>query len=193
MTWKGNYPPALIVLHWLTALLLLTTFSIGIFVLVPLPNTASEILPLGVHMLLGAALLGITVARYLIRRQTLKPTRRVTAVRQKPKPFLVRSARPVQQLLYLFTFLMALSGIGLALQAGLWVDYFSRSVFSLPEDFYIFPLRRVHGAISFSLVVLVFLHLMTWIYRQFVRGENALAWIWFPPKKEKKDEQPTGI
>jgi cytochrome b561 len=188
MTWKGSYPPALIVLHWLTALLLVTTFSIGIFVLVPLPNTAAEILPLGVHMLLGAALLGITVARYLIRRLTIKPSRRVTAARLKPKPFLVQSARPVQQLLYLFTFLMALSGIGLALQAGLLADYFSRTAFSLPADFYIFPLRRVHGVISFILVVLVFLHLMTWVYHQFVRGENALAWIWFTKKREPKHE-----
>ena len=176
----SRYHPVLIVLHWLSALLIFATFLLGMFALVRMPNTEEKVVPLAVHMLLGVGILAITIVRFIVRRATLKPLRKVKNPLAKKKPLIVTMAEPVQYLLYLFTFLMSVSGAGLTLQAGVLTG----SGLVLPEDFYAFPLRNVHGLISTILFVLVGLHLLTWVYFQFLRGENALAWIWFKPKKE---------
>jgi len=175
----SRYHPILIILHWLSAVLILTTFLLGMFALAHQPNTPEKIVPLGVHMGLGVVILLVTVIRFVVRRATLKPLRQVKNPLAKPKPLIVTMAGPVQYLLYLFSFLMSLTGAGLALQAGVLTS----SGIALPEDFYDFPLRTIHGTISTVLFVLVALHLLTWVYFQFIRGENALAWIWFKPKK----------
>jgi cytochrome b561 len=175
----GRYHPVLIVLHWLSALLVFATFLLGVFVLVPTPNTQEKVVPLAAHMALGMGILVITVIRFMVRRATLKPLRKIKNPLAQKKPVIVTMAEPVQYLLYLFSFLMALTGAGLALQAGV----LTRSGIVLPENFYNFPLRTVHGTLSTVLFVLVMLHLLTWIYYQFIKGENALAWIWFKKKK----------
>jgi len=176
----SRYHPILIVLHWLSAVLILVTFLLGVFTLAHQPNTPQKVVPLGVHMGLGVVILFVTVMRFIVRRATLKPLRQVKNPLAKPKPIIVTMAEPVQYLLYLFSFLMSLSGAGLALQAGVLTS----SGITLPEDFYAFPLRSLHGTISTALFVLVALHLLTWVYFQFIRGENALAWIWFNRKKK---------
>jgi cytochrome b561 len=178
----SRYHPVLISLHWLSALLLLLTSLIGVFRLVPLPNSPAKLIPLTLHMALGLSLLALTIVRFFVRRATLKPLRKVRNPLAPKKPFLVTMAEPVQALLYLFTLLMSLTGLGLTLQAGM----LTRAGIILPDDFYAFPLRSVHGVLSSILFVLVSLHLLTWVYYQFLRGENALAWIWFktprPPR-----------
>ena len=178
----SRYHPALIVLHWISALLIVAAFLLGVFVLVPMPNDGGKVIPVSVHMALGLGILVLTAARYIIRVRTLKPLRKVKNPLARKKPIIVTMAEPVQQLLYLFSFLMSLTGVGLALQAGIWGDMFSGAMV-LPKDFYAFPLRTIHGTISTILFVLIVLHLLTWVYYQFLRGENALAWMWFNKKK----------
>jgi cytochrome b561 len=145
-----------------------------------MPNTQEKVVPLAVHMALGAGILVITVTRFIIRYATVKPLRKVKNPLAKKKPIIVTMAEPVQYLLYLFTFLMSLTGAGLALQAGVVTG----SGIVLPANFYDFPLRTAHGTISTILFVLIILHLLTWIYYQFLRGENAIAWMWFNSKKK---------
>jgi cytochrome b561 len=176
----SRYHPILITLHWVSTLLIFSTFLLATLVLVPMPNTQEKAVPLAVHMALGVGILVITVARFIIRYATVKPVRKIKNPLAKKKPLVVTMAEPVQYLLYLFTFLMSLSGTGLALQAGVVTD----SGIVLPANFYDFPLRRVHGTISTVLFVLIVLHLLTWIYYQFLRGDNAIAWMWFKGKKE---------
>jgi len=175
----SRYPPLLVILHWLSAVLIFVTFLLGVFALAEQPNTQEKIIPLAVHMALGTGILLLTVIRFIVRRVMLKPLRKVRNPLAKPKPLIVTIAGPVQWLLYLFTLLMSLTGIGLTLQAGVLSD----SGLVLPTDFYAFPLRTVHGTLSTALFVLIVLHLLTWVYFQFIRGENALAWIWFNKKK----------
>ncbi len=175
----SRYHPLLVLLHWLLALLIFAAFLLGVFALAEKPNTPEKIIPLGVHIALGTLTLLLTVIRFIVRRVTLKPLRRVKNPLSKPKPLIVTMAEPVQYLLYLFTFLMSLTGIGLTLQAGVLTG----SGIQLPADFYAFPLRTVHGVLSTGLFVLIVLHLLTWVYFQFLKGENALAWMWFNRKK----------
>jgi len=175
----NRYHPLLVILHWLSSLLVFATFLLGIFSLAEKPNTHEKIIPLGVHMALGLIILFATGLRLVARRVTLKPLRKVKNPLAKKKPLIVTMAEPVQYLLYLFTFLMSLSGIGLTLQAGV----LTTSGLVLPANFYDFPLRTVHGTLSTALFVLIALHLLTWVYFQFIRGENALAWMWFKKRK----------
>lgn len=176
----SRYPPLLIALHWISALLIFAAFLLGIFGLAEQPNTPAKLLPLGAHIALGTLTLVLTVLRFLVRWFTVKPLRRPRNPSARPRPLIVTMAEPVQYLLYLFTFLMSLTGIGLTVQAGVLTP----AGLILPEDFYAFPLRVVHGTLSTALFVLISLHLLTWAYFQFLRGENALAWMWFRGKKK---------
>lgn len=171
----SRYHPLLITLHWVSALLIFATFLLGVFALAEQPNTQGKVIPLAVHIALGLGILLLTVIRFVARLVTLKPMRKVRNPLSKPKPLIVTMAGPVQYFLYLFTFLMSLTGIALTLQAGVLTG----SGIRLPDDFYDFPLRMAHGALSTALFVLIVLHLLAWVYFQFLKGENALAWMWF--------------
>ena len=174
-----RYPPALIILHWLLAALIFITFGLATLALVPAANTPAKLVPLWAHMALGLAIFLLTAARLVIRARSAKnrrPARKTPLARSRP--FLAQIARPVQFLLYAASLLMSLTGVGLAWQAG-----YAENLRSMPANFYAFPLRAIHGTLSTLLVILVVLHLLTWVYYQFLRGENALSWIWFRPKK----------
>jgi cytochrome b561 len=183
----SGYHPVLILLHWLTALLLAVTFGLGAWVLVRMPNTPAKVVPLEVHMALGLALLVVTAVRFVVRLRTVPRPRLHRLPGPDRRPLLSRLARPVQYLLYLFTFLMTVCGLGLALQAGLPGVVFAAA--PLPEDFFAFPLRDVHALLSVILLGLVVLHLLVWVQHQFLRGENALAWMWFPPRRVQSEAE----
>lgn len=176
-----RYPPSIIILHWLLAALIFVTFGLATLALLPAANTPAKLIPLWAHMALGLTIFLLTAARLIIRARSAKkqrPARKMPLAR--PRPFLAQIARPVQILLYAASLLMSLSGMGLAWQAG-----YADNLKSMPADFYAFPLRAIHGTLSTLLVILVLLHLLTWVYYQFLRGENALAWMWFRPKKNE--------
>lgn len=176
-----RYPPSLIILHWLLALLIFLTFGLATLALVPAANTPAKLIPLWAHMALGLAIFLLTAARLIIRLRSARnrrPARKTPLARAKP--FLAQIAGPVQSLLYAATLLMSLSGMALAWQAG-----YAQNLRSMPADFYAFSLRAIHGTLSTLLVILVLFHLLTWVYYQFLRGENALAWIWFRPRKNR--------
>jgi len=180
-----RYSNMTILLHWLGAGLIFLTFGVGAWGLVPTPNTAHKLPLLWLHMGLGLSLLVLTALRLMLRARRggprLKRPTRTAARPGRPQPWLTRLAQPVQNLLYAATPLMALSGLGLAWQAG-----YGQDLRALPADFYAFSLRAAHGTFSSLLAALIVLHLLTWAYYQFIRGENALAWMWF--RKPKKDE-----
>lgn len=176
-----RYPPSIIILHWLLAALIFITFGLATLALVPAANTPAKLIPLWAHMALGLAIFLLTAARLLIRARSAKkqrPARKLTT--RRAKPLLAQIAGPVQILLYAVSLLMSLTGMGLAWQAG-----YAANLKTMPANFYAFSLRAVHGTLSTLLVILVVLHLLTWVYYQFLRGENALAWIWFRPKKNE--------
>ncbi len=165
------------------ALLVFTTFGIGLLSLANRPNTDAKLVPLGLHMALGIAILVIIVLRYLLRILVFKPARRsapVETVLTKRKLILLDRMTPyVHVLLYFFTALMALLGIGIALPADLFHTVWGASGAALPADFYINPARAWHGALSLLLMVLIAQHVLAAVYHQFLRGENYLGRMWF--------------
>jgi len=182
MSTKKRYRPLWVILHWLMALLVFSTFGIGLLSLVNTPNSPAKFLPLAVHMALGIAILVIVIARYILRILVFSPPKRAS---QAPSPNLKKKALLdqmsvyVHPLLYLCTALMALLGIAIAIPADLFTILFAHSGAALPASFYIYPARIWHGTFSLILMLLIAQHVLVAIFHQFLKGENFLGRMWF--------------
>jgi cytochrome b561 len=197
MSTKKRFRPVWIVLHWLMALLVFVTFGIGLLSLTNVPNAGAKLVPLGAHMAIGIAILVIVTLRYILRLRVFKPARRAKSAAVLPpkkKLILLDRLTPwVHNLLYFFTALMALLGIGIALPANLFSIVWAGSGAPLPADFYVYPARAWHGTFSLILILLIAQHVLVAIYHQFLRGENYLGRMWFgtasPAPRTTRDAQ----
>ena len=171
-------------MHWLMALLVLTTFAIGLVSLSNTPNNSAKFVPLGIHMALGIAILLLVIARYVLRVLVFKPSLR--PANPKKQILLDRVTPYVHILLYIGTALMALLGLAIALPADLFSIVWGRSGLPLPPDFYIYPARALHGTLSLLLMVLIGQHVLVAIFHQFIKGENYLGRMWFNKTEERK-------
>jgi cytochrome b561 len=169
-----RYHPLLVTLHWLLALLIVTMLLIGMFSLKWMPNNPAKLLPLGFHMAMGILILILMLIRLAVRLTTKKPDPAVAGNR-----FLDAIGTLTHYALYLFAILMALSGISTAVQANLFKIVFGASGAPLPIDFFIYPVRYVHGYIALILIVLIVLHVGAAMYHQFIRKDNLLSRMGF--------------
>lgn len=183
MSAKQRLRPLWVVLHWLMALLVFTTFGIGLLSLADMPNTSAKLVPLAVHMALGISILLIVIARYILRLLVFKPAQRAvpsvsSSARKKPI-FLDQLTPYVHILLYFCTALMAVLGIAIALPADLFSIAWAGSGAPLPSNFYIYPARAWHGTLSLILALLIGQHVLVAVFHQFIKGENYLGRMWF--------------
>ncbi len=184
-----RYRPYYVTLHWLSAVLVFLAFFIGLASLANTPNNDEKLLPLGVHITLGVLILFLTVARFIVRSLMGRPVYRIQqppAAKNRKIPLLDLLSGYVQPLLYLFTFLMAVVGIAIALPADLFAIAFGGSEKPLPVDFYVYPARVWHGTLSLVLMLLIGQHLLAFVYHQFLRGENFIARMWFQRGKQQE-------
>ena len=181
---KRRLRPLWVTLHWLMALLVFTTFAIGLLNLTTPTNTDAKIIPLGVHMALGIAILLLVIARFTLRVLVFKPS---LQPKNAKKQILLDQFTPyVHVLLYVGTGLMALLGIAIALPADLFSIVWGRSGVPLPADFYIYPARALHGTLSLLLMLLIAQHVLVAVFHQFIKGENYLGRMWFNKTEERK-------
>lgn len=80
--------------------------------------------------------------------------------------------------LNILTLLVAASGIGIAMQAGLPGIVFGGEG-NLPADFWDYPTRLAHGLLTKLLLALIVLHVVGALYHQFVVKDRLFARIWF--------------
>ncbi len=179
---KRRFRPLWVTLHWLMALLVFTTFAIGLLDLTTPTNTNAKIIPLGIHMALGIAILLLVIARYLMRIFIYKPSLRPKNA--KKQIFLDQVKPYVHLLLYFGTALMALLGIAIAIPADLFSIVWGRSGAALPTSFYIYPARALHGTFSVFLLLLIVQHVLVAVFHQFIKGENYLGRMWFNKRGE---------
>jgi cytochrome b561 len=187
MSAKKRYRSLWVILHWLMAMLVFGAYAIGLISLVNTPNTSGKLFPLAVHMSLGIIILLLVTARYIMRLLVFKPAKRAASspsLSTKKKPLLDQMNVYVHPLLYLFTALMALLGIAIALPANLFSTVFANTGTPLPVNFYIYPARSWHGTFSLILVVLIAQHVLVAVFHQFLLGENYLGRMWFTRNKE---------
>lgn len=167
-----RYPPALVVLHWLTAFLVVGALLGGTFNMANVPNTdPGKVDTLRMHMIVGVVILVLMVARMLIRRR--KP---VPAPLPGP-PWQVSAAQWMHLALYLITASMAISGIALAIVSGLPDMVFGTA--PLPESFHIHAPRMLHGMLASVLMVLVVGHVAAALWHTVIRRDGILSRMWF--------------
>jgi cytochrome b561 len=178
MTQTTKYSNVLITLHWFIAILLLAALVMGTFVLQETPNTSEEkLFGLKAHMTAGMVILITMVVRFLVRLFTQKPPHAQTGNALLDKLGII-----VHYLLYLAVIVMAISGIGISIMAGL-PEILFEGVGTLPASFDEFPPRLAHGIIASILTGLIVLHVAGWAYHQFILKDKLFSRIWFGRQK----------
>jgi cytochrome b561 len=173
-----RYHPALVVLHWLIALLVLLGLVMGTLGLSTLPNSSPDkIGALQGHMIVGGTILLLTLLRLVVRHVTMHPP-------PVPTGFALgdRLAPLVHGGLYLAVLAMAGSGIAISIGAGLPAIVFGGQG-SLPVDFSHLTARGVHGIVAKVLMALVALHVAAAVYHQWVRRDGLLTRMGFGPRR----------
>ncbi|MBI4732212.1 MAG: cytochrome b/b6 domain-containing protein [Chloroflexi bacterium] len=170
MSRPARYHPILVIIHWLSAVLVVSMLLMGIFFLKQMPNTEAKIPYLAIHMVIGITILLLTILRLVLRFST-----RLPAPARSGSAFLDMLGNVTHMLLYMVMLAMALIGMGTASQAGLMDIVFGGSGAPLPGNLYIFPARIWHGYIGLALVALIGLHLAGAFYHQYLRRDNLIA------------------
>lgn len=186
MNMVSRYHPALVVLHWVMALLIIAALALGALVMVKIPNTdPMKFEALGSHMAGGMAILVLMLIRLVIRARTAHP-----APASAGHPILDRLAWASHRLFYVTVFAMAGSGIIMALQTGLFNTVFLGQG-NLPADFWAFPIRGVHYALSRLLMALIAVHIVAALYHALVLRDGLLKRMFFG--RRKINAQPSSL
>ena len=148
--------------------------AFGTFKLTGIVIEAERLAALRGHMAIGIAILILMLIRIIFRHKTARPSPSDIGVR-----FLNTFARLAHILLYVGVILMAMSGLGTALQAGLFDIVFAQSGAPLPDDLTVFPPRIAHGILAKLLIALIVLHFAAALYHQFIRKDGLLGRMWY--------------
>jgi cytochrome b561 len=174
----SRYHPALVVLHWVLALLIIVALTLGALVMVKIPNTSPmKIEALRSHMSGGMAILVLMLIRLAIRSSTPHP-----APASAGHPLLDRLAWASHRLFYVTVVAMAFSGTTMALQTGLFDTVFAGHG-SVPPDFWAYPIRWVHYLLSRILMVLIAVHAIAALYHALVLRDGLLGRMFFGRRK----------
>lgn len=178
----SRYHPALVVLHWALALLIIAALALGALVMVKIPNASPmKIEALRSHMSGGMAILVLMLVRLTIRAQTAHP-----APASAGHPLLDRLAWVSHRLFYITVAAMAGSGIIMGLQTGLFDTVFAGHG-SVPADFWAFPIRYVHYLLSRILMALIAVHIIAALYHAVVLRDGLLSRMFFGRRKIASD------
>lgn len=178
MTQVSRYHPALVVLHWALAFLIIAALALGALVMVKIPNTSPmKFEALRSHMSGGMVILVLMLLRFAIRTQTAHPAPASAGHR-----LLDRLAWLSHRMFYGVVIVMASSGIVMALQGELFASVFLGHG-TLPADFWAFPIRYVHYVASRILMVLIAVHIVAAFYHAFVLRDGLLGRMFFGQRK----------
>ena len=166
-----RYHPALIILHWLLALVIAGVYVLGSFVLDDMENSdPGKANLLSLHLVAGIAILVLTALRLIVRVRMPKPA---------PMPgsrAVQKVATGLQHLMYTLTVLVVVAGLVLAFQADLFSVLFGHSG-SLPKDFEGYTSHDIHGLLANTLLGVAALHVAAALQHQFLIKDNIMARI----------------
>lgn len=151
-----RYSLPAILLHWITALLIVCAFGLGL-VMVDIPGiTPTKLKYFSWHKWLGVTVLGIACIRVLWRLTHASPPLPTTM-----PAWQVRAAHALHVLLYLLIFAVPVSGYFYSLAAGVPVVYLG--LIPLPvlieaNEVWKPILKQIHYALNMTLLTCVVLH-----------------------------------
>lgn len=170
-----RYHPLLVTLHWLLALMIIMGLIMGGFVLAETPNSDPEkLFALRMHMSMGILILLLMLVRLVVRLRTDKPAHAETG-----NALLDRLGVWAHWAFYLVVILMAGSGIGISVLAGLPPIVFGGSGDPLPADFWAYPPRYAHGMLANILMALIVLHVAAFAWHQWIKKDGLFRRMWF--------------
>lgn len=183
----ARYHPVLVALHWFLAAFIALALALGMFVLKAIPNASPDkVEALRAHMVGGGLIFLLMIARLVLRIRSARPDPASTGV-----PLLDRFARMSHVAFYGLVAGMVGTGLATALLAGLPAIVFGDSGAALPDSFYVFPTRVIHGLIAKLLITLIAVHATAALYHQFVRRDHLLERMWFGRRSHTKERRPT--
>ena len=160
----ARYHPALVTLHWLIALLIVSALVFGFFVLAPMPNTEPDkIFGLRIHMIVGVSVLVLMLVRVVVRLGSAHPPKAATG-----NAIADRLAPLTHWAFYIVVLFMVGSGFATSLFAGLPGIVFGHNGAALPASFDDIPPFAAHSTLAFILTALIVLHIGAALYHHLV-------------------------
>ncbi len=169
---QERYTTTAIVFHWLIALLIVATFSLGL-VMTDIPGlTPTKLKYFSWHKWAGVTILALAALRLLWRLNS-----RVPAYPSSMPPWQRSAASGLHGLLYLLMFAVPLSGYFYTLSAGVPVVYFG--LLKLPVLIDANPalkpvLKEVHYWLNMSMLAAVALHVAAALKHQLIDRDGVL-------------------
>ncbi|MCP4426321.1 MAG: hypothetical protein GY803_17660 [Chloroflexi bacterium] len=157
----GNYSKVAQLLHWLSALLIIILWPLGI-IMTKMDEGSWQLNMIRLHVAIGLAVLLLTIIRIGWRLTSKSP-------KTPPglTPVQVRTLKIAYTLQYLFLFLLTMSGVGMMLAIGsalLGGDFSREMISGLPP-------QSLHRISSRVFIVLFVMHLGGVIRHQLTKGD----------------------
>jgi cytochrome b561 len=170
-----RFHPLLVVLHWLVAALIVGLLCVGFFLALAVPN-ADPLKPgiLMWHMAGGMFVLALMTLRLVVRMSTRRPSDLTTG-----HPDLDRIAPVSHYGFYVLVFLMAGTGLAMAILTGLNRIVFQGSGEPLPSSFEPYPTFVAHAYLAWLLIGLLVLHVLAALFHQFFLKDGMFRRMWF--------------
>ncbi len=177
----AKYHPVFVLIHWFVAFAMANLLLRGALIMRHIPNNdPAKIDGLRAHMLAGTLVLGLMIVRLVFRRWGKLPERATSH-----NDHLDRLAWLSHRLLYVLAISQGLSGLYMALQTGL-SDVLLFGKGSLPVDFWAFPVRSAHYAISRLLMAAITLHIIGALYHTLVLKDGLLRRMSFGRRRQAR-------
>ncbi|MGI3186341.1 cytochrome b [Nioella aestuarii] len=167
------YHPVTVALHWALAVLIIMMLWVGTYVLAPMDNADPDKLTmLAIHRGIGLVILTLTVLRIILRRFLPAPEHAKTG-----SAFLDKLGQAMPKLMNIFVILMAVSGMVLGRMSGL-SDALAGTL-PLPESFFEFSPRVIHGILARLIMAMLALHILGALYHQIMLRDGLFQRMWF--------------
>ncbi len=165
--------------HWISAVLIIAMIPLG-FLMQNAEIEATKLLLYRGHVLIGALILIITIARIVWRRSDIKPEPPMELHGWHLKVF-----NAIHVLLYVLIFVLTLSGIGTIALSGMGEILSGASSSPIPTDLGELGPRRAHGIMSRIYIALLVGHIGGVVFHQVTKSDvfGRMGINWFKSKQ----------
>ncbi len=183
----GRYDRVAIALHWLLALMLVSSFGVGLY-MADLPMSPTRLKVYNWHKWAGVTILALSALR-LAWRLSHRPPALPAAIEAAMAGWRQQVFRGTHRILYVLFFAVPLFGWAYSSALGVPIVWFG--VIPLPDFVPIDKalaedlLRPLHAGSAFTLAGMVLLHVGASLKHQFIDRDDLMARMWPARRKER--------